>query len=179
MPQRPHPFRALRDKYEQMLVLRAAHAREDAAVSEPDPRFAMARLAERFPGSLREIDTLPIDVIRLRIDLLTQAEGNAAATEPWMTAQVHFHRVARGALIAKRWLAGRKQITAELAAEFEAALASLDADARLVATDLATIAAPPRGRLVAFVYAKVGAMLGVEASHVRALVFLPSTRSAF
>src|SRR4051812_43200333 len=92
-----------------MLRLRLLHdrAREDAQFVEPDPRPAMAELARDFPGALREIDELPINVIRERIEALTVAEKDRARVEPWMHAHAIFHRLARGALVAKRWLEGR------------------------------------------------------------------------
>lgn len=158
-----------------MLSLRNAHerARRDAGFVEPDPRPAMASLAEQYPGSLREIDTLPLDVIATRIDALRSVERHPSRAEPWMVAQIAFHRFARGALATKRWLAGRKSITPALRAAFTRATATLPqgADARLFAGDLETIAAPPRGRLMDVVHARVAQTLGITAAEARALVF--------
>jgi hypothetical protein len=60
---------SLRTKYERVLALRELHARakSDASFAEPDPRTEMTALARSWPGSLRELDELPIDVIRARI----------------------------------------------------------------------------------------------------------------
>lgn len=131
----------------------------------------MAKLAEEYPGALREIDTLPIDVIRERIALLERTEDDVESAAPWMSAQIYFHRVSRGALIAKRWLRGRKAITRELRLEFAEVASSLDADALLVADDLEHVALPPNGRLTTFVYRKVAGLLGRHEAEVRALVF--------
>jgi hypothetical protein len=168
-------LRALRDKYERMLSLRTAHARarEDASFVEPDPRPAMARLADEYPGSLREIDTLPLEVIAARIDSLKNAERHPSRAEPWMIAQSAFHRVARAALVTKRWLAGRKEITPAVRAAFAkfARGSTLGEDLELFAHELERVASPPRGRLMDVVHAKVATALDLTETEARALVF--------
>lgn len=158
-----------------MFELRAAHDRacRDPAFPEPDPRPELSRLAERFPGALREIDRLPLEVIASRIGALAAVEAAPERAEPWMVAQIVFHRHARGALAAKRWLAGRRAVTPDLASAFAAAMA--DDDALLFAEALEAVAAPPRGRLMDVVYARVAHVLDVSVAEARALV-LPSRR---
>ena len=172
-------LRALRDKYEQMLCLRQLHARakEEPDFVEPDPRPAMADLARRFPGALREIDELPIDDIEARIAELAAAEQEPSRVAAWMTAQAAFHRLARGALAVKRWLAGRA-LTAELDPAFaKAALAMPEREEALAWTDdLAAIARPPRGRVMDVVYARLARELGVEVSAARDAVLAPRRR---
>lgn len=159
-----------------MLHLRELHARAhaDPTFVEPDPRAAMAELARRFPGALREIDELPIDVIRARIDALAAAEADRTRLQPWMPAHASFHRLARGALAVKRWLGGRA-LTPALEQAFEAALPALDdaGDARLWADDLHAIAAPPRGRVMDLVYGRLARELGVDVTAARAAVLPP------
>jgi hypothetical protein len=175
-------LRRLRDKYERMLRLREAHdrARRDASFREPDPKPEMASLAEEFPGALREIDRLPLDVIGARIEELARAESDPAPGEPWMAAQVLFHRFARGALVAKRWLGGRKRVTPATARAFREALRDLPraAEAELFADDLARIAAPPGGRLMDVVHHRVADALGITVAAARALVFEPTHATA-
>ena len=172
-------MRALRDKYERMLRLRLLHARARAEPGfvEPNPRAAMAELARDFPGALREIDELPIDVIRQRIDAVAAAERDSSRIEHWMNAHIGFHRLARGALAAKRWLEGRP-LTPQLEAEFAGAAAAMpNADeAAAWASDLAAIAAPPRGRILDLVYARLARELGTDVASARAAV-MPSRRS--
>lgn len=95
-------FADLRAKYEEMLALRRT---DDGSY---DPRARMAALAARFPGALREIDTLPLDEIEHRIEALTHAERDPSHAKPWMKAQSRFHALTREALAAsqrdKRWL---------------------------------------------------------------------------
>ena len=168
-------LRALRDKYERMLSLREAHARarSDASFEEPDPRPEMARLAAEYPGSLREIDTLSIELIAARIEALETAEREPLRIESWMIAQVTFHRHARGVLVAKRWLAGRKAITPAVIAAFTDALATMPRgdDAELFLDELDAVASPPRGRLMDLVHVRVARALDVTEAEARALVF--------
>jgi hypothetical protein len=162
-------------KYVEMLRLRELHARDD----EPDPRRDMAVLASRFPGALREIDDLTLETIRARIDELAIAARDPSRVAPWMTAQLRFHALARGALAAKRWLAGRKRIDAHVLADFDRALASLawPDDARAWRDSLARIAAPPRGRLMDLVVERVAHELAIAARDARRLVFGESRRA--
>lgn len=169
-------LRALRDKYERMLHLREIHsrARTEPGFVEPDPRPAMADLARRFPGALREIDELPLALIRTRIEELAAAEQDAAKALPWMVAQSRFHALARGALAVKRWLEGRP-VTAALQHDFARVLPTLaiPGDAHLWARDLEAIGRPPRGRLMDLVYARLAHDLGVDVRSARAAVLPP------
>ncbi len=163
----------LRSKYEEMLRLRLA---ADAGASG-DPRRAMAALASQFPGALREIDDLPLDAIRERASELRAAEDGGKIA-PWMTATHLFHTLTRGALCAKRWLAGRKSIDAAMLEAFDReadALCWTD-DARAWRNDLVTLASPPRGRVTELVYARVGALLDMSSENVRLLIFGRSRR---
>ena len=172
-------LRALRDKYERMLRLRLLHARAKAEpeFDEPDPRLAMAELAREFPGALREIDTLPTDALHQRIAALIAAERDPSGVEPWMHAQVAFHRLARGILTVKRWLAGRP-VTPRLEADFAGAVARLPngGDAMAWASELAAVSAPPRGRLMDLVYKRLARELGADEVAARAMV-MPRRRS--
>ena len=169
-------LRALRDKYEQMLCLRRLHARakEEPDFVEPDPRPAMVALARRYPGALREIDALPIADIEQRIAELEAAEADASRIAMWMSAQAEFHRLARGALAVKRWLAGRP-LTREIDEAFAEALAAMPErdDALAWADDLAALSDPPRGRVMDLVFVKLASVLGVEINVARRAVLPP------
>lgn len=164
--------RALTDKYTRMRKLRELHARAKADPSfiEPDPREEMRRLAAEFPGSLREIDRAPLDLIDARLHALSEliARGpHLHAPSPWMLAQALFHRLARGALAAKRWLGKRKVVTTSTRDEL--IRAGLSEEAQIFADELHLIACPPRGRLMDVVHAKVAATLEVSIDVARAL----------
>jgi hypothetical protein len=161
----------LRAKYTQMLAMRVAHASgEDDG---PATRVRMAELASRFPGALREIDDLEIAEIHHRIEALDGVLRAARQVEPWMDAVAMFHAMARGALSAKRWLGGRKRVTAEVEEAFLQELSSLpfSEDARAWRHDLALIASPPRGRVTDLVFARLADELGTSARAARRLVF--------
>jgi hypothetical protein len=161
----------LKSKYEEMLRMRLF----DEANPGGDPRREMAALAARFPGALREIDETPLDVIRARIDALGRCLESDAPVEPWMHAGVVYHALARGALLAKRWLAGRKVVDDTLVTEFLAALegAPEETDAKAWAKDLALVASPPRGKLTDLVFERVAARMGVSVDEARRLVLGP------
>ncbi len=163
----------LREKYEEILRLRELHAAPD----EPDPRRAMAELASRFPGALREIDVLTLDEVRARISALDAAERGEAAPAPWMLAVARYHALTRGALCAKSWLAGRKDVGDEARDAFarEAGTLCWAEDARAWTDTLAAVASPPRGRVTDLVFVRIAAELGVSEDEARALV-LPTSR---
>ena len=164
----------LRSKYEEILRLRIAHA----SPSEPDPRRDMAKLASRYPGALREIDELSLDDVRGRLRALNVAADDPANVSTWMIATARFHELARGALCAKRWLAGRKSVDDVTRAAFVVDAATLvwPVEARDWAADLHRIAAPPGGRVTELVYERIARDLGVTPTDARALVFGVSRR---
>jgi hypothetical protein len=162
---------ALRGKYEEMLRLRL-----DA--SGADPRRAMAALASEFPGALREIDDLTLEALRLRVKQIALAERDGGAA-PWMEAIHLFHVLTRGALCAKKWLAGRKAIDAEARALFEQEASALcwGTDALRWTGELHRLAAPPRGRVTDLVYEAMGAILDLSPDDARLLAFGPPRKA--
>jgi hypothetical protein len=167
----------LREKYARILALREAHERAQRGDgAEPDPTRAMGALAARWPGALRELDDLPRDVLEQRVAALAAARDGAADVAPWMRAQHAFHASARGALVAKRWLRGRRDVDAPLRAAYGAAAAS-DVEASAWCEDLARVARPPRGRVLALVWERVAQVLAIPEDEVRRLVFGGGLRS--
>jgi hypothetical protein len=161
----------LHAKYAEMLAMRLAH---DAGDEDPaETRIRMADLALRFPGALREIDDLELRTIRSRIAQLEAVLRGDKNIRPWMEALSLFHEFTRGALCAKRWLAGRKHIDLETQQEFAAQVANLTfpEEARVWANDLARLASPPRGRVTELVYARIAQALGTNEREARRLVF--------
>jgi hypothetical protein len=137
----------------------------------------MAELARLYPGALREIDELPLDVIHTRLEELRAALADRARALPWMNAQSRFHRLARGALAVKRWLEGRP-LTAAVEHAFIQALPAMPErrDAALWADELQAIARPPRGRVMDLVYTRLARDLKIDVAEARAAVF-PARRS--
>ena len=141
-----------------------------------DPRQLRARMSElaaRFPGALRETDELTLDAIDCRIAALDAVAGQRGEALPWMEAVALFHALTRGALVAKRWLNGRKQVDDGHAALFARDLQALPfpEDSRAWACDLARVASPPRGRLLDLVFTRLARQLAVPEADARALVF--------
>jgi hypothetical protein len=164
----------LKWKYEEMLRLRLA----DLASPGGDPRREMAALAERFPGSLRELDELPLEAITTRVDELSQCIAGGAVTAPWMLASARFHRLMRGALAVKRSLRTHRPGESALG---RAVLEKLEGlphaeDAWAWADDVDRIARPPRGRLTALVFERLADELGISPSEARARVLGPRLR---
>jgi hypothetical protein len=167
----------LRDKYATMRGMRLRHAAgEEGDAGEVQQQ--MARLAARYPGALREIDDLALHEIERRIAVLDRAIAGDSVVEPWMEALARFHELARGALCAKRWLGGRKRVDASTERAFAESLPSLafPEDARAWADELGRIAAPPRGRVMDVVFARVARELGTSDRVARRLTFGPPRR---
>jgi hypothetical protein len=161
----------LREKYVAMLGMRRRHeaGEEDAG----EVKREMAELATRYPGALREMDDLPVEVIEQRIEGLAAAIEGRGEVEAWMRATARFHVLARGALCAKRWLGGRKRVDAAVERAFAAEAGSLafPEEARAWAGELGELASPPRGRVTDAVFARVGRELDRTARAARRLVF--------
>jgi hypothetical protein len=165
---------AIRGKYAEMLALRVEHAAGRENVAQLKPR--LSRLATTFPGALREIDRLELAEIErrlARLDAVLDGGGGDAAEEPWMMAVALFHRLARGALGAKRWLAGRRSVDAATRVAFlaDAQGHPFQEEIRAWESDLASVASPPRGRLMDLVFSRLAREIGASEAEARRLVF--------
>jgi hypothetical protein len=161
----------LRGKYAEMLVMRLEH--ESGAEDAHTVRGRMAHLAARFPGALREIDELALDDLRNRIAAIDTVLDAGTEVPRWMTALVRFHALTRGALVAKRWLGKRRHVDEGVIARFEREVRSMPfpEDSRAWAPELASIASPPRGRVLDAVFRHLGRELGMSGDEARRLVF--------
>lgn len=162
----------LRAKYAQMLAMRLLHASgEEGDASHTRDR--MAEMASRFPGALREMDDLELGEIQRRIERLDAVLDGSEEGEPWMEAVATFHAMARGALAVKRWLDGRRKVDAALERAFAAEIARFPfpEEIQTWARDLARVAAPPHGRVMNLVFARVAEHLGISEREARRLVF--------
>jgi hypothetical protein len=149
----PSLVHALRDKYQTLRRLREQ-------THEVAPRAELAALAARFPGALRELDRLPLDVIEARWSAIDAVVRGVAEPEPWMRLQVAYHGFMRAVLRIRRLSsqaearAGQDAITylarvGYVPAVDEPPLERFDDEA------LAIIAKPPRGRINPWVIAQV------------------------
>ena len=167
-------LRALRRKYEEIVRLRQQGECPEGSDALREMRRGMAALAAEFPGALREADELSMGELLERVLALAEAEAGTAAVEPWMEAMARFHALTRGALCAKKWLRGRKQVDAEAAAAFLVAAHAFcyAAEASEWAEQLAQLATPPKGRLTEVVFDRMAIERGTSSDAVRRLVFL-------
>jgi predicted nucleic acid-binding protein len=94
----------LRDKYREMQRLR----HEAEAGGAGDPKHAMAALAGRFPGALRQVDRLSLPTIDARLDELTAAvDGIDEAVVPrWARLEIAYHGRMRATLRVKSAVRG-------------------------------------------------------------------------
>ncbi|HEY4016298.1 MAG TPA: hypothetical protein VGM06_23345 [Polyangiaceae bacterium] len=154
-------------KYLEILSMRTAPQ------GEAETRARMSALARRFPGALRELDDLELPEILRRLAGLRAVLEAGAEVEAWMRAVAAFHALARGALSAKRWLSGRKDVDAGVEQAFAAALPKLafPDDARVWQTELPRLALPPAGRVTNAVFALVARRTGVTEPEAQRLVF--------
>lgn len=101
----PEELAALAQKYATLGDLRRARAAGD----EPPPAHVFKDLSRRFPGCLRELDTLPLPTIDARRDALLAAAAGGPV-EPWMTWLSEYHAGVRETLSARlRGRAARAQ----------------------------------------------------------------------
>ncbi|MEO8797299.1 MAG: hypothetical protein ABI551_05380 [Polyangiaceae bacterium] len=145
------------------------------ALSDPshDPKLEMVALAHSFPGALREIELLPLGVVEARLALVEAVLADEAPPMPWMDASLRFHSLLRGALVAKRFLAGRRAIDDATVAAFAAHAASEREPDEILAwqDSLALVADPPRGRVLDLVFDRLAKTLGTTDDEARALIF--------
>jgi hypothetical protein len=159
-------FAELRAKYEEIRALRLT---DDGSY---DPRERMATLAARFPGALREIDTLPLDEIERRIEALTQAERDPSSAPKWMLAQHRFHTLTRDALSTRRNPAGSEGAQSPLAEARGASATSAEGELEGAALEREK----ERQKLMARVYATLAKELATTPHEAKALVFSLSSR---
>jgi len=156
---------ALEAKYAQMESLRRARDR-----GEPIPeRQVFKALAERFPGVLRELDTLPLDVIEKRRQLLAEAIAGGVV-ESWMAWMVAYHGLMRAALWIKLRTAKQPDVTTERMVFLRRGLTN-EFGFGLDEAFVVEVARPRAGRLNAVVLARLADMFGVSAAEIRKALF--------
>ncbi|MFO0686862.1 MAG: hypothetical protein U0234_32665 [Sandaracinus sp.] len=129
---------ALAEKYREMIALRAERGPRDA--------LRLRRLAARFPGALRELDTRTDASLADRLASIERALGGAEAPA-WAAVQLAFHGWMRLALALRA--AGARDLVAARAYVASYARALPGDPSRDVLDDptLETLVRPPAGRL--------------------------------
>jgi hypothetical protein len=160
---------ALARKYETLARLR----RERAAGGPVAPRAELRALAREFPGSLRELDTVPMDEIERRFRALQGAARGAEPAQPWMSWMSAYHTTMRAALFVKARVARAPNLSADLA-RTAAAAASAHLGLPIDAAFVRSVASPPRGRLNAVVFDRLAGQFGVAARSIQRALFPPA-----
>jgi hypothetical protein len=165
----PAELAALAEKYQALVQLRVARDHGGPEAS----RDRLRDLSRRFPGSLRELDTLGEAELRRR----ARAAAAGAPLEPWMAWIAAFHRLMRAALLIK----ADRRPAAELAAEggdrAVAERVAIEAGVSLDPDLVRDFRRPPQGRLAPLVIAELARRFGVGAEEMRSCLF-PRRRGA-
>jgi hypothetical protein len=161
MPPPPEPTPAelaeLADKYDQLVRLRAVRDTDDSASA----REVLRDLSRRYPGSLRELDTLGAEELERRA-LAARAAAAGGAREVWMDYVLAFHRLMAAALFLKA--AGRE-------GAIDPAGASQIAGVPLPPELLAALKRPTGGRITPVVLAALGRRYGRPAREIAGVLF--------
>ncbi len=167
-------MRTLREKYAEMRALREADAHADVV----DPRPRLRALAARFPGALRELDELPLDVIVSRLAELEAVERGELPVPRWARAQCLYHGWMRAALGARR-AAGRDRDRGRAARWIETQHRPGDDDPSVdaLAQALDGVLRPPHGRLNQWAFERVAEELATDRADVERLLFPYAHRS--
>jgi hypothetical protein len=168
----PGQLRALARKYRTLGAWRRAKL---AGASAPS-RTEFQALASRFPGALRELDTLTIDVIDARADALETASDSLANIRAWMIWVHRYHAWMRAALFVRRHRSREGEGSTETLALTARAHAGIAVDASFVAA----CSAPPGGRLRPVVLERLASETETDPDRIRAALFprLPASRTA-
>jgi hypothetical protein len=169
-PRTERTLGALRTKYRTLVSLRTAAGPLTANELRPQ----LAALANAFPGALRELDQLPLDLIETRLRAIEGVLESRAELEPWMRLQIAYHGFMRAVLRIRRELRRQTELdptqsTGQISytpAEDEPPLSRFDVSA------LRIIQKPPQGRLNPWVLEQVALDCGVSVATVQKSLFL-------
>jgi hypothetical protein len=169
-------------KYRTLGSLRRAKARGEAI-----PERAVFRdLAAEFPGALTELDTLHLDEIDRRADLLERA-AEGGDIDPWMAWLHAYHALARAALHIRlrgaraRGDARARPLEPAIDPSMATSLAAAASERSGIPVDDAFVQAvlrPPGGRVNAVLYERLSIAFGVPAPVIKRAIFPGLRRQA-
>lgn len=164
-------------KYRQLAEIRRAKARGEA---DPEKGFFRA-LAAELPGSLNELDTLPLDVIDRRAELLERAADGSGDLEPWMAYTHAYHAFTRAALhvrLVQRRARAEESSISDAAAAAIAAEASERAGIAVNEAFVRAILHPPGGRMNKVIFSMLAEAFSAPADEVKRSIFPRSRHPA-
>jgi hypothetical protein len=168
----PALLAALCTKYR---TLRALRSEAQPAVNGV-LRARLATLAAAFPGALRELDQLPLDVIDARLSAIERVADSGAEPADWMRLQIAYHGFMRAVLRIRRLSRARSLPMSDADQELAALAYTPAADeppvSRFDLAALQTIRKPPGGRLNPWVIEQVARDCGVTTQAVHRALFL-------
>ncbi len=163
-------FQDLAEKYEEMLRLR----RLDEAGLNPDPKAAMRALARRFPGALREIDELPMQLLEERAAEASRVAAGGRAPL-WLLAFAGYHPLLRALIRVKtetgRW--GRpkaRELRGYIVQHYRPG-GSDEPSAQWLLERAAAIHRPPQGRLNRWALTELASHLRLDPERLEGLLF--------
>jgi hypothetical protein len=176
-PPTPTELEDLANKYESLVRLRASRDHEASSngngAHHASVRDLLRELSRKFPGSLRELDTLGLLELQRRAKV-ARAAAAGGAREPWMAWILAFHRLTAAALLIKRDIAARRRgrpVNEGASRKQATELARFTLDPPLVAA----LIHPPGGRLAPVVLRELARRFAVEPRALSETLF-PSRR---
>jgi hypothetical protein len=176
-PPTPTELEDLANKYESLVRLRANRDHQASSngngAHHASVRDLLRELSRRFPGSLRELDTLGLLELQRRAKV-ARAAAAGGAREPWMAWILAFHRLTAAALLIKRDLAARRRgrpVNEGASRKQATELARFTLEPPLVAS----LIHPPGGRLAPVVLRELARRFAVEPRALSETLF-PSRR---
>jgi hypothetical protein len=162
----------LAEKYRALAALRARRdAAQGGSGSADEPTAAQTRailrgLAERYPGCLRELDTLGAAEIERRA-AMAAAAASGGPREPWMAWVWAFHQLMRATLVLRRApIPSDPTARAQVLGETERLAGfALDDDF------LSEVARPPQRRLAVVVFRRLSRLFAVPAAEIAETLF--------
>jgi len=157
MSLRETSYAALARKYRQLAAWQRDHAHGRGAAPGP----ALRAMATEFPGALRALARVPLEVLEARADALDAVVEGTRPPAPWMDWIHGYHSLMAVALWLKRRTARSVAVSST-----EAVALAREATVRAgMAVDedfVHAVARPPGGRLNPLVFARLGAQVGED-----------------
>ena len=168
---------ALADKYRILVIMRrereafeAQGIRRLEGAAQKERHTRARALATRFPGALRELDSLDAAQLAKRLAEVEEELAHGRPRRIWVRVMLDFHAELRQALHVKRWLRGHPG--PHRIADLRQHLTRCHVVPRgLDARALRRYASPPEGRMLELVFERLGRRHRRDPADLKRLVF--------